>query len=60
MLGKDRGDKVELECPVCGVHVEASAKAVESGKLRCSKGHEFEVMGTLGGIEGAAPPQKSE
>ena len=60
MLGKDRGDKVELECPVCGARVETTAKAVESGKVRCPRGHEFEVMGILGGVESTVLPQKHE
>ncbi|HEY4012280.1 MAG TPA: hypothetical protein VGM06_02995 [Polyangiaceae bacterium] len=60
MLGKERGDKVELECPVCGARVEATAKAVESGKLRCPRGHEFEVMGILGGPGPHVSPQKHE
>jgi hypothetical protein len=60
MLGKDRGEKVELECPVCGARVETTAKAAENGKLRCPRGHEFEVMGILGGVDLTAPTQKHD
>lgn len=46
MAGED-SDTVELECPVCGARVETTAKAAETGKIRCPRGHEFEVMGIL-------------
>jgi predicted Zn finger-like uncharacterized protein len=49
MLGKDRNDDVELECPECGAKFKVKAKAAEKGKVRCPNGHEFAVMGMLGG-----------
>ncbi len=50
--GKD-DEKIELECPVCGSKVKTTASEVEKGKVRCPKGHEFGVMGMLGGAGGA-------
>ncbi len=58
MFGKGQGETVELECPVCGARVETTAKAAESGMVRCPRGHEFEVMGILGGIDPTARPPK--
>jgi hypothetical protein len=58
MLGREQGETVELECPVCGAHVVTTAKAAESGKVRCPRGHEFEVMGILGGLERPVHPPK--
>jgi hypothetical protein len=52
MLGGRGEDTVELECPVCGARVETTAKEAEKGKVRCPRGHEFAVMGALGGLEG--------
>ena len=62
MLGRHRGDsqsgdnsgnrgreKVELECPECGARVKVTSKQAEAGKVRCPRGHEFAVMGILGG-----------
>lgn len=55
MLGKGgnggRGgeESIELECPVCGSIAKTTAKEAEKGKVRCPRGHEFEVMGMLGG-----------
>jgi 4-hydroxy-3-methylbut-2-en-1-yl diphosphate synthase IspG/GcpE len=49
MLGGREGDKVELSCPECGARVVTTAKEVEKGKVRCPRGHEFAVMGMLGG-----------
>jgi hypothetical protein len=51
LRGKDN-EKIELECPVCGAKVEATARDAEKGKVRCPKGHEFSVMGMLGGAGG--------
>jgi peptide subunit release factor 1 (eRF1) len=48
MLGQD-ADKVELECPQCGAKVKTTVKEAEKGKVRCPNGHEFSVMGILGG-----------
>jgi predicted Zn finger-like uncharacterized protein len=53
MLGKDQSDDVELECPECGTVFEVKAKAAEKGKVRCPRGHEFAVMGMLGGDGGS-------
>jgi CxxC motif-containing protein len=52
------GDTVELDCPECGAHVKAPTKEVESGKVRCPRGHEFAVMGILGGLAGGSGPPK--
>jgi peptide subunit release factor 1 (eRF1) len=49
MLGRREGDKVELSCPECGARVDTTAKEAEKGKVRCPRGHEFAVMGMLGG-----------
>jgi hypothetical protein len=48
MLGR-KEDDVEFECPECGTIFKASAKEAAKGKVRCPKGHEFAVMGMLGG-----------
>lgn len=45
-------EQVELECPECGARVHATAKEAERGKVRCPRGHEFAVMGILGGGAG--------
>jgi peptide subunit release factor 1 (eRF1) len=48
MLG--RGDeKVELACPVCGVEFKTTEREAAKGQVRCPRGHEFAVMGMLGG-----------
>ena len=52
MLDGRDGDTVELRCPECGARVETTAKEAEKGKVRCPRGHEFAVMGMLGGLEG--------
>jgi hypothetical protein len=49
MLGGGKEEAVELECPKCGAKVKTTAKEAEKGKLKCPRGHEFEVMGMLGG-----------
>lgn len=46
-MSGDSNDTVELECPVCGARVETTVKAAETGKVRCPRGHEFDVMGIL-------------
>jgi hypothetical protein len=51
--GGKRGERIELECPVCGERVAATQEEAEKGKVRCSRGHEFAVMGMLGGPGGA-------
>jgi hypothetical protein len=53
LRGKD-DDKIELECPECGARVETTAREAEKGKVRCPRGHEFAVVGMLGG-PGNAP-----
>jgi hypothetical protein len=55
MLRERGGDVVELECPECGARVRASEEEAAKGKLRCPRGHEFEVMGMLGGAVGDTP-----
>jgi hypothetical protein len=52
MLGGRNGGTVELECPECGAVVKTTAKEAQKGKVRCPRGHEFAVMGMLGGIGG--------
>jgi CxxC motif-containing protein len=52
MLDGREKDTVELRCPECGARVETTAKEAEKGKVRCPRGHEFAVMGMLGGLEG--------
>jgi peptide subunit release factor 1 (eRF1) len=52
MLGRSPDEKVELECPECGAKVKTTAKEAEKGKVRCPRGHEFAVMGMLGGTGG--------
>jgi hypothetical protein len=49
MFGKPDKEKVELKCPECGALVTTTAKEVEKGTVRCPRGHEFAVMGMLGG-----------
>jgi peptide subunit release factor 1 (eRF1) len=53
MLGGSSDEKVELECPECGAKVKTTAKEAEKGKVKCPRGHEFAVMGMLGGLGGA-------
>jgi hypothetical protein len=55
MLGGRDAEEVELECPVCGALVKTTAKEAEKGKVRCPRGHEFAVMGMLGGPAGSDP-----
>ena len=52
MLNRGNKDAVELECPECGAIVKTTAKEAEKGKVRCPRGHEFVVMGMLGGDGG--------
>jgi hypothetical protein len=52
MLRKGDEETVELHCPVCGAEVKTTAKQAEGGKVRCPRGHDFEVMGILGGADG--------
>jgi peptide subunit release factor 1 (eRF1) len=52
MLGGSSDEKVELECPECGAKVKTTAKEAEKGKVKCPRGHEFAVMGMLGGLGG--------
>jgi CxxC motif-containing protein len=49
MLGRRNEDTVELECPECGLRVKATPEQAREGKVRCPRGHEFGVMGILGG-----------
>lgn len=49
MLRERGGDLVELECPECGARVKVTAEEAEKGKVRCPRGHEFEVLAMLGG-----------
>lgn len=51
MLGRSETELVEIQCPECGLLVKAPAREVEKGKVRCPRGHEFAVMGLLGGSE---------
>jgi hypothetical protein len=57
MLGGRKTESVELECPECGAVVKTTAAEAEKGKVRCPRGHEFAVMGMLGGPSGPARPQ---
>ncbi|HEY1696320.1 MAG TPA: hypothetical protein VGG39_29350 [Polyangiaceae bacterium] len=52
MLGGRDEETVELQCPECGAKVKTTAKQAEKGKVRCPRGHEFAVMGMLGGSSG--------
>jgi len=56
MLGRRDEDKVELVCPECGAKFEVTAKQAERGKAKCPRGHEFAVMGILGGGGGLGNP----
>jgi hypothetical protein len=49
MLGKRSDEPVELECPVCGTEFKTTEREAGEGKVRCPRGHEFAVMGMLGG-----------
>jgi predicted Zn finger-like uncharacterized protein len=49
MLGKGGKDKVDLECPQCGTKFQVTEAEAAKGKVRCPKGHEFGVMGLMGG-----------
>jgi len=48
VLGGRKDDTVDLECPECGARVSTTLKVANAGKVRCPRGHEFEVMGILG------------
>ena len=56
MLGGRKTEAVELECPECGAVVKTTAEEAEKGKVRCPRGHEFAVMGMLGGPSGPSRP----
>jgi predicted Zn finger-like uncharacterized protein len=58
MLGKRDGDLVELECPECGAQVRVTAEEAGKGKVRCPRGHVFEVMAMLGGALGDMSDQR--
>jgi hypothetical protein len=59
MLGRGHADEtVQLECPTCGARVEVTIAEAEKGKVRCPKGHEVIVMGTLG-VPGLGDPKTS-
>jgi hypothetical protein len=49
MLGRSDDEAVELECPECGRHFKVTEREAAKGKVRCPNGHEFAVMGMLGG-----------
>ena len=49
MLGKGGKEKVDLECPQCGTKFQVTEAEAQKGKVRCPKGHEFGVMGLMGG-----------
>jgi predicted Zn finger-like uncharacterized protein len=53
MLGRREVEKVELECPECGAKFAVEAAKAEKGTVQCPRGHEFAVMGILGGPAGA-------
>ena len=53
MLGRSGKEKVDLECPKCGAKFQATEAEAAKGKVRCPNGHEFGVMGMMGG--GGAP-----
>jgi hypothetical protein len=57
MLGGRKTEAVELECPECGAVVKTTAEEAEKGKVRCPRGHEFAVMGMLGGPSGHSRPR---
>ncbi len=57
MLGGKK-ESVELECPECGAVVKTTAEEAEKGKVRCPRGHEFAVMGMLGGGALGGPPRE--
>jgi predicted Zn finger-like uncharacterized protein len=52
MLGGRNDEPVELECPVCGTEFKVTEAAAAKGQVRCPRGHEFAVMGMLGGPGG--------
>jgi predicted Zn finger-like uncharacterized protein len=56
--GDRGGDKVELECPECGARVKVTSKQAQAGKVRCPRGHEFAVMGILGGAGVGGPGER--
>ncbi len=49
MLGRDDKQKVDLECPRCGAKFQVTEAQAAKGKVTCPKGHEFGVMGLMGG-----------
>jgi predicted Zn finger-like uncharacterized protein len=52
MLGQGDKEPVELECPVCGTEFKVAERDAAKGQVRCPRGHEFAVMGMLGGPGG--------
>jgi hypothetical protein len=57
MLREKPDEYVELECPECGALVKAKASDAQEGTLRCPRGHEFAVMGMLGGGRDSGHPR---
>jgi predicted Zn finger-like uncharacterized protein len=56
MLGRGGNkEKVDLECPECGTKFQVTEAEAGRGKVRCPKGHEFGVMGAMGGPRGGSP-----
>jgi predicted Zn finger-like uncharacterized protein len=52
MLDRGSNEPVELECPECGTVFKTTERDAAKGKVRCPRGHEFAVMGMLGGEGG--------
>jgi len=57
MLRGRETETMELECPECGAVVKLTPKQAEAGSARCPRGHEFVVMGMLGGPGDDQNPQ---
>jgi uncharacterized protein with PIN domain len=58
MIRGRNDETVELRCPECGASVQTTTKEAEKGKVRCPRGHEFAVMGMLGGLNDAGRDDK--
>jgi hypothetical protein len=55
-MPRGRDEPIELECPECGTLVKTTANEAEKGTVRCPRGHEFQVMASLGdSVSGSDP-----
>ncbi len=54
----EHDDEIEFECPECGTIFKASERDAAKGLVKCPRGHQFAVMGMLGGDGDDVGPHK--